>query len=193
MRSARQQIDILKAPPLSSPLRSTYGYFSAFNFFFPWLRRQNIRWLQDKYSYRLALNPEAKFHFIGHSNGTYSLGESLKRVPAMQFGRIYLAGSVLPRDYPWQERFDLDQVGQLRNDRSCWDWPVGLLCSGLRGIGMTDICWPWPGCGSGGWARALPGIAWGFGSSWRCQPRFCTPPTPWPKRARAPSRRPPPI
>ncbi len=120
-------------------VRSTYGYFSAFNFFFPWLRRQNIRWFQDQYSYHFALNPKTEFHFIGHSNGTYILGESLKRVPAMRFERIYLAGSVLPCEYPWQERFDLGQVRKLRNDRSCWDWPVGILCSGLRGIGMRDI------------------------------------------------------
>lgn len=120
-------------------VRSTYGYFSAFNFFFPWLRRQNIRWFQDQYSYRFALNPKAEFYFIGHSNGTYILGESLKRVSAMKFKRVYLAGSVLPREYPWQDRFDLDQVGAFRNDRSCWDWPVGILCSGLRGIGMKDI------------------------------------------------------
>jgi hypothetical protein len=118
---------------------STYGYFSAFNFFFPWLRRRNIQWFQDQYSYYLALNPKTEFYFIGHSNGTYVLGESLKRVSAMKFKRIYLAGSVLPREYPWQERFDLEQVKELRNDRSCWDWPVGILCSGLRGLGMKDI------------------------------------------------------
>ena len=120
-------------------VRSTYGYFSAFNFFFPWLRRQNIRWFQDEYSYRFALNPKTEFHFIGHSNGTYLLGESLKRVSAMRFNRIYLAGSVLPCEYPWQERFDLGQLRELRNDRSYWDWPVGILCSGLRGLGMKDI------------------------------------------------------
>ncbi|HEY9853291.1 MAG TPA: hypothetical protein V6D28_27715 [Leptolyngbyaceae cyanobacterium] len=120
-------------------VRSTYGYFSAFNFFFPWLRRQNISWFQDEYSYRFALNPKTEFHFIGHSNGTYLLGESLKRVPAMRFNRVYLAGSVLPCEYPWQKRFDLNQLKVLRNDRSCWDWPVGIFCSGLRGLGMEDI------------------------------------------------------
>jgi hypothetical protein len=120
-------------------VRSTYGYFSAFNFLFPWLRRQNIRWFQDQYSYHIALNPKSECYFIGHSNGTYVLGESLKQVSAMKFQRIYLAGSVLPREYPWQERFDLDQVKELRNDRSCSDWPVGVLCSGLQGLGMKDI------------------------------------------------------
>lgn len=122
-----------------SVVRSSYGYFSALNFFFPWLRRKNIRWFQDQYSYHFAQNPQMVFHFIGHSNGTYLLGESLKQVSAMQFERVYLAGSVLPREYPWQDRFDLDQVKLLRNDRSCADMPVGILCSGLRGIGMSDI------------------------------------------------------
>jgi pimeloyl-ACP methyl ester carboxylesterase len=127
------------APGKCTVIRSTYGYFSAFNFLFPWLRHQNIRWFQDQYSYHFALNPAAECYFIGHSNGTFILGESLKRVSAMQFKRIYLAGSVLPCEYPWQARFDLAQVETLRNDRSCWDWPVGILCSGLRGLGMKDI------------------------------------------------------
>jgi pimeloyl-ACP methyl ester carboxylesterase len=118
---------------------SDYGYFSTFNFFFPWLRRKNIRWFQDQYSSRFAQNPKSEFHFIGHSNGTYILGESLKRVSAMRFKQVYLAGSVLPTKYPWDQRFELDQVERLRNDRSCWDWPVGILCSGLNGIGMKDI------------------------------------------------------
>jgi pimeloyl-ACP methyl ester carboxylesterase len=128
-----------RAPGKCTVVCSTYGYFSAFNFLFPWLRHQNIRWFQDQYSYRFALNPEAECYFIGHSNGTFILGESLKRVSAMKFKRIYLAGSVLPCEYPWQARFDLEQVKMLRNDRSCWDWPVGILCSGLRGLGMKDI------------------------------------------------------
>jgi hypothetical protein len=120
-------------------VRPTYGYFSALDFLFLQLRRKNVRWFQDQYTEMLASNPKAKFYFIGHSNGTYILGEGLKRVPEMKFKRIYFAGSVLPCDYPWQPRFDLKQVEELRNDRSSWDWPVGILCSGLRGFGMKDL------------------------------------------------------
>ena len=40
--------------------------------------------------------PAAEFYFAGHSNGTYILGESLRRIPRMQFARIYIAASVLP-------------------------------------------------------------------------------------------------
>jgi hypothetical protein len=57
----------------------------------------------------------------------------------MQFKRVYLAGSVLPRDYPWRDRCDRSQVEKLCNARSSFDWPVGILCNGLRGVGMRDI------------------------------------------------------
>jgi pimeloyl-ACP methyl ester carboxylesterase len=120
-------------------VRPTYGYFSALDFLVLQLRRKNVRWFQDQYTEQLASNPKAEFYFIGHSNGTYILGEGLKRVPEMRFKRIYLAGSVLPCEYPWQPRFDLKQVEELRNDRSSQDWPVGILCSGLRGFGMKDL------------------------------------------------------
>lgn len=94
--------------------------------------------------------PYTDFHFIGHSNGTYILGESLKRLPGMQFKRIYLAGSVLPRDYPWRDKCDKAQVEKLCNARSSFDWPVGILCNGLRGVGMRDI-------GTGGFDGFLMG------------------------------------
>ena len=131
---------IIDREPNAEVITASYGYFSAFNFFWPGRRKKNIEWFQDQYSYYFARYPNADFHFIGHSNGTYILGESLKKVSSMRFKRVYLAGSVLPRDYPWIQRFDYDyQLENLRNDRSSLDWPVGILCSGLRGIGMRDI------------------------------------------------------
>jgi hypothetical protein len=68
----------------------------------------------------------------------------------MQFKRVYLAGSVLPRDYPWRDRCDRSQVEKLCNARSSFDWPVGILCNGLRGVGMRDI-------GTGGFDGFLVG------------------------------------
>jgi pimeloyl-ACP methyl ester carboxylesterase len=49
-----------------------YEYFSAFQFAVPLLRRLNIRWFQDEYGDALVRHPKARFHFIGHSNGTYT-------------------------------------------------------------------------------------------------------------------------
>jgi pimeloyl-ACP methyl ester carboxylesterase len=117
----------------------TYGYFSALKFAFPVTRRQNLQWFQDEYTEYLARNPKTRFHFLGHSNGTYLLGESLRRIPGMKFERVALASSVLPTDYPWLDRFKQFQVLSLRNDRANRDVPVGILCNGLRGIGMKDV------------------------------------------------------
>ncbi|MHC5597166.1 MAG: esterase/lipase family protein [Nostoc sp.] len=76
---------ILQEDPDTVVITSSYGYFSAFNFVLPGLRQSNIAWFMDEYSYYFAKYPNIDFHFIGHSNGTYILGESLKKVPGMKF------------------------------------------------------------------------------------------------------------
>ncbi len=115
-----------------------YGYFSALNFAVPFLRRRQIRWLQDEYSLRFACHRNAKFHFIGHSNGTYLLGHALRRVPSVQFDRVALVGSVLPESFEWARHIG-SRVMQLRNHRANRDLPVALLCNLLRGLGMRDV------------------------------------------------------
>jgi hypothetical protein len=76
------------------PVRPGYGYFTAWRFVLPSVRRKNLRWFQDQYTELLAQNPDAEFHFIGHSNGTYMLGQSLLEIPTMQFKRVVLGGSL---------------------------------------------------------------------------------------------------
>jgi pimeloyl-ACP methyl ester carboxylesterase len=132
--------EISKRNPRSTPVRPSYGYFSALRFVLPSVRRRNIRWLQDEYAQRLAENPRATFHFIGHSNGTYMLGESLKKIPAMRFERVVLAGSVLPTDFFAAGKVVRDQVRAVRSDGACFDWPVGILCRVLRNtLQMKDL------------------------------------------------------
>jgi hypothetical protein len=118
-------------------VRGSYGRFSAYNFAVPITRRRTLRWFLDQYSYHLARHPELPFHFVGHSNGTYMLGQGLRHVRAIQFKRVYLAGSVLPREFDWQAR--TDQVAALVNVCATKDKPVAWLCSALRGVGMRDI------------------------------------------------------
>src|SRR5262249_18189016 len=85
--------------PSAATVPPTYRYFPMLDFALPWLRARKVRWLQDQYSTLLARYPRARFNFVGHSNGTYLLGHSLRQVPAMTFDRVTLAGSVLPREY----------------------------------------------------------------------------------------------
>lgn len=132
---------IIDRDPNAEVVTASYGWFSALDCAIPPIRRRNITWFQDQYSYYFARHPKAEFHFVGHSNGTYILGQSLVHVPAMTFKRVVLAGCVLPRDFPWRERFDQrpPQVDFVRNDRANRDVPVGVLAGGLRGLLMRDI------------------------------------------------------
>lgn len=118
---------------------ASYGWLSAFTFAVPVTRRRTLRWFQDQYSYLTARHPAANMHFVGHSNGTYMFGQSLDRVRTLRFSRVYLAGSVLPREFAWRDIADRGQVATLVNACGAKDKPVGWLCSGLRGLGMRDV------------------------------------------------------
>jgi hypothetical protein len=120
-------------------VESSYGRLSLVAFVLPSVRRYELRWLQDQYTEYLARHPNATFDVIAHSNGTYLVGESLSRVPSMQFRRIALLGSVLPTEYPWRDRHELGQVQDLRIDRAADDAIAAVLCTAMRGIGMTDV------------------------------------------------------
>ena len=113
----------------------SYEYFSALKFVLPSVRRRNIRFLQNAYTEHLAENPDARFHIIAHSNGTYMVGQSLKDVPAMQFDRMVLAASVLPTDTFREARSQFrERVKAVRADGGQSDVPVGVLCRILRNV-----------------------------------------------------------
>lgn len=136
----QQTIDAIKTQwPAVQAIGPRYGYFSALRFAIPVTRRRNLEWFRDAYTEALAHNPQASFSFIGHSNGTYIFGECLRAIPGMRFKRAVLVGSVLPSDYDWENRSKRKQLEQLRVDGSSHDWPVGWLCSLLRGAGMRDV------------------------------------------------------
>jgi hypothetical protein len=115
------------------------GYLTLLKFLSPTRRRRPCREFKDAYSDCVAKNLNVEFHFLGHSNGTYQLGEALREIPEMKFGRVVLAGSVLPAKYPWNERFAAGQLTELQNHMSNKDYPVGWVCNALRGIGMRDV------------------------------------------------------
>jgi pimeloyl-ACP methyl ester carboxylesterase len=131
--------EIKRQDPSAIVIEPGYSYFSAARFALPGQRRKNIPWFLETYAQVLAQHRNAEFDFIGHSNGTYILGHCLARVPGMQFKNVVLAGSVLPVDYPWGQRISDGQVTRIRNDRAGHDWPVGILCSALRGLFMRDV------------------------------------------------------
>ena len=151
VRQASTQIQA--ALPDAELVPATYFYFSAFDFVVPIVRRHRVRWFQDTYAYFLARYPKAEFRFLGHSNGTYLLGQSLRQLSGMRFTNVVLAGSVLPRDFDWRGRVDTKQVSKVWNHRARFDVPVAILCNAMRGMRMTDV-------GTGGYEGfgVVPGL-----------------------------------
>lgn len=123
----------------------SYGYLSALRFALPNVRRRYSRHFRDFYTELRAKHPRGRFSVLCHSNGTYLLGRGLAEIPAIRVERVALAGSVLPREYDWGALADAGRVKAVRSDGGSLDWPVGLLCSGLRGLRMRDL-------GTGGYA-----------------------------------------
>lgn len=115
----------------------SYGYFTALRFAVPFLHRKPLRWFYDEYSQLLAMYPTAEFAFVGHSNGTYLMAQSIAAIPSMVFERAFLGGCVLPQIYPWEQR--RGQVKDIVNAFSHSDAIVGWICSALAGIGRRDV------------------------------------------------------
>ncbi len=128
--------EIRKRDPNAIIKTPDYGYFSARRFAIPYLHRKPLRWFQDQYSQALAEYPEAEFSFVGHSNGTYLMAQSLREIGGIYFRRIFLGGCVLSPRYAWPSR---PEPYTVHNAFCHSDLVVGILCSALAGMGRRDV------------------------------------------------------
>jgi alpha-beta hydrolase superfamily lysophospholipase len=103
---------------------SRYGYFPMGDFLLLGERQKNVRWLMDRYTGALAQYPNAKFGFVGHSNGTYLLGGTLKNYKTPRFDRVVLAGCVLPKAFKWEHFVTERRVAAIQNYVASADWVV---------------------------------------------------------------------
>lgn len=110
----------------------TYGYFPILPFLLPWYRRQKVEWLMDHYVEAAAAYPDADFHYVGHSNGTYLAARALLKYPLSSFKHIMFAGSVVRPDYPWKSLVRAGRVSKVLNAVATFDWVVALFPHGLR-------------------------------------------------------------
>jgi pimeloyl-ACP methyl ester carboxylesterase len=116
-----------------------YRYFSALQFINPISRLHKIYEFADIYTEMLATPPiDAPIHFVGHSFGTFLMGKGMELYNSIKFERVYLAGSVLDEDFFANHKYLGNRIKYLRNDVATRDWPVGILCSGIAGLGLAD-------------------------------------------------------
>lgn len=135
--------------PLADVVAVRYGYFSAFQFLFGDERLRATRSFLDLYAQTKATHPIAECHVVAHSNGTFVVGMALLHHGFLRLKNLYLAGSVLCRQFPWPNFHGSSPVlrcgrihGAIHSDRAAWDWPVGNLCLFLGAIGRLPMIGP---------------------------------------------------
>lgn len=105
-----------------------YGYFPMLPFLLYADRQRNVRKFMDEYTENLARFPKATtFDFVGHSNGTYILASALQHYRTLNVGRVFFAGSVVPKHYPWRKLADEGRVERVVNVVAASDWVVALF------------------------------------------------------------------
>ncbi len=115
------------APPQLVTCTPTYGYFPMGEFLLPWIRQQKTEWFMDLYVNMKARYPNARLHYVGHSNGTYLAANALEKYPAARFANIYFAGSVVNQNFEWTKHLNRGAIERFHNARGATDWVVALL------------------------------------------------------------------
>lgn len=146
--------------PVPKVVTAKYDFFSMGRFllsrFLPRRQRHKfVRWFMDQYTEQIATfpNPDSKVSFIGHSNGTYLLASALQQYRALTIHRACFAGSVVPREFPWDQYITVERrVDALRNDIAASDWVVGLFPKVFDQVNLSDV-------GSGGFDGFIDDVA----------------------------------
>ena len=107
-------------------------------FLLPWVRRGKVEWLLDQYVTAKSLYPDAKFSYIGHSNGTYLLAKALEICPAVCFDHVVFGGSVVRCHFGWSEYIP-KQVMRILNYVATADMVVAIFPQGLERMGLQDL------------------------------------------------------
>ena len=107
--------------------RPAYERFPLLGFLLTMERIRKVRWFIDQYTQAIAKFPQARIHFIGHSNGTYLLAKSLELYPDCQFHNVIFTGSVVRRSFPWDRVIGQRRVARLRNDMAVDDLVVAIF------------------------------------------------------------------
>jgi pimeloyl-ACP methyl ester carboxylesterase len=109
-------------------VNTKYGYFPMLPFITYSDRQRNVRRFVDLYTENLARYPNVDtVDFAGHSNGTYILASALQHYVTVRVRRIFFAGSVVPKHYPWVRLIDGERVVRVVNVVATRDWVVAIF------------------------------------------------------------------
>lgn len=137
---ARKVEEVGGSPPkIYASETSSYGYFAMISFLLPSQRRKKVQWLMDQYVHARSLYPNARFSYVGHSNGTYLVAKALVDYPSCSFDRIVFAGSVVRTDYDWGRHIARGKVEAVLNYVATADWIVAVLPGAWEMVNLQDL------------------------------------------------------
>ncbi|MET0382142.1 MAG: hypothetical protein ABW032_01840, partial [Burkholderiaceae bacterium] len=118
-----------------------YGYFSVLAFALPPLRWLAVRSFRRSLVAAAARYPGHELLIVGHSNGTYLIGQALRQAKDELRGRVgtvILAGSVLRSDFDWERVIAELGIERVVNDCGTEDAilvlsQLGVLFTGMAG------------------------------------------------------------
>jgi hypothetical protein len=122
--------------------RWNFGYFSVFRFILPWQRQAKVRWFRTTYRDELhdtevGLRSTDFPSIVAHSFGTYILGNALLKYDYLRFNKVILCGSILPKEFPWDEIINRGQVQAVRNEFGVQDIWSRLVDRFIPGTGPS--------------------------------------------------------
>ena len=109
------------------------------SFLLPSERHNKVRWLMDQYVEARSLYPNARFAYVGHSNGTYLVAKALLDYPSCSFDRIVFAGSVVRTDYDWARHIARGKVEAVLNYVATADLIVAVLPGAWEMVNLQDL------------------------------------------------------
>lgn len=117
---------------------SSYGFFPMLSFLIPGERQGKVEWLMDRYTEAKARYPKARFHYIGHSHGTYLLAKALEDYPSTKFHNVVFAGSVVRESYEWHSYMS-KRINAVQNFVASADWVVAFFPKALQSLSIQDL------------------------------------------------------
>ncbi len=105
--------------------RLDYDKFGFFGLLLPWKRRKKIDWFLRTYEEAKRRSGGRRPSIIAHNFGTYLVAESIKTY-GIPFERIILCGSIVARDFPWDQILDKGLAVAVMNDFGKQDFPVWI-------------------------------------------------------------------
>lgn len=118
---------------------SSYGYFPMLGFLRPGARDEKVQWFMNNYAVAKAKFKNARFHFVGHSHGTYLLARALEKYDSVSFSNVSFAGSVVKKNFNWKSIKDQKRIHKVMNYTATADWVVGWFPHALEILGLQDL------------------------------------------------------